>query len=860
MPAALDESAPRGLTSAQARDRLARHGPNALPEAPPQSLWGRSLRQLRDPMILLLLAAGTLTAILGDLADTAIITVVVVMNTVIGVVQERRAERAIAALRTLTPSSVRVLRDGTETVMDTVDVVPGDMVHLAAGDVVPADCRALETHTLQVDESATTGESVPVDMSADGELTGGTMVTRGRAVAEVVATGADSGLGRIAALVGSAQQRPTPLQRRLSRLSAELVALVGVLVAVVLLIGLAQGRPLMDMVITAVSLAVAAVPESLPAVVSVALALGAHRMARRHAVVRRLPAVETLGSVTVLASDKTGTLTEGRMFAERLWTPAGGYVATGQGYDPRGELLPDQVDDDRLASAVGAEGAATALSRALRDAALCSDATLVPPAEAGGWQASGDPMDAALLVLSGKGGVDPDGVRRRWGRRAEQPFEEQRRMMTTLHTSGSTWLLVCKGAPEAVFERLAAGDVGIEAARRAADQLTRQGYRVLAVADRASRTPLGLEDCGLELVALVGVNDPPRETACEVVDGCRRAGIRMLLITGDHHDTAQAIGHRLGIDAEDIYARRRPEDKLRILDELQGNGEVVAMTGDGVNDAPALKGADIGVAMGGTGTEVARQASDLVLADDDLRTVTSAVEEGRRIYANIRSFLRYGISGGMAEVVVMLVGPFLGMPVPLLPGQILWINLLTHGLPGVAFGGEPANPDAMHRPPVPARESVLGQGLLREIGLVGTAITLAALTAGLAVGVGPAEHRTAVFLTLGLAQLGVALALRSRVRPRPLTHRGMELAVLLAAGLQLAAVYLPPLAGLLRTSPLSAVELGIVVAVAAVPGLLVRTAGTWRRARRSQSSASLRDATAGARPPARAGSTGGPSS
>jgi Ca2+-transporting ATPase len=402
-------------------------------------------------------------------------------------------------------------------------------------------------------------------------------------------------------------------------------------------------------------------------------------------------------------------------------------------------------------------------------------------------------------------------------------------MMTTLHVADGTWLLVTKGAPEVVLDRLGCSAEERAAARRAAAELTGRGYRVLAIADRQSPEPLALTDDGLELAALVGVNDPPRETAREVVDACRQAGVRMLLITGDHHDTAQSIANRVGIDADGVHARSRPEDKVRILDELQGRGDVVAMTGDGVNDAPALKGADIGVAMGGTGTEVARQAADLVLADDDLRTLVTAVEEGRRIYANIRSFLRYGISGGLAEVAVMLIGPFLVMAVPLLPGQILWINLLTHGLPGVAFGAEPADPDAMRRPPVSVQESVLGRGLVRQILAIGAVITGAALTAGLLVGSMSAEHRTAVFLTLGLSQLGVALALRSAVRPRPMRQRSLEAAVLSAAVLQLAAVYVTPLAELLRTVPLSLPALAGVIVVAAVPGLLIGARDRLRR-------------------------------
>lgn len=813
-----------GLSEREASDVRARVGANVIPEPARPGPMSRVLAQLRDPMIMLLLGAAVLSVVLGDITDTAVITVVIVLNTAVGVLQELRAERSLAALRQLSAPTARVLRDGRTNIRPAAEVVPGDAVAVEAGDIVPADATLRQAHGLQVDESALTGESVPVDKDGEAEVFAGTVITRGRAVAEVSRTGTDSSLGRIAALLGEQRPRPTPLQRRLSALGRTLAIAALALSAAVAVSGLLRGQPVGEMLLTGVSLAVAAVPESLPAVVTLALALGAHRMARRAAVVRSLPAVETLGSVTVLAADKTGTLTEGRMLVERLWTPgAGEATVTGSGYGPDGSI-------DSGAPA-----------RLLRDVVLCNDSELLAPdGDSPRWRPMGDPTEAALLVVAAKGGVRVDELRAAFPRHAETPFDSVRKRMLTIHRRPEGgWVSVCKGAPEVVLDLVLPGPE-VERARTVAARLARDGHRVLAVADREASAGPPPGERELRLVGLVAITDPPRDNARAVVEAFQSAGVRLLLITGDHPDTARAIATRVGIDGGDgevvtgaelaaglpagraeqvrVYARTRPEQKLEIVKDWQDRGHVVAMTGDGVNDAPALRRADIGVAMGGEGTEVARQAADLVLTDDNLGTVAAAIEEGRRIYANVRTFLRYALSGGVAEVLVMLLGPLFGLALPLLPAQILWINMLTHGLPGVALGAEPADPRMMRAAPRSPQEFVLGGGLWRRIAWTG--LLIAAIT----LGIGVWAHATGrpwqslVFLFLGLAQLGVALALRRRGTGG---LRFLDIAVAGAVLLQLGGCYLAPLRALLGTDPVTLADLAVVLLSAALPGLAV---------------------------------------
>jgi Ca2+-transporting ATPase len=828
-----------GLSAREAAARLRRDGGNVLPSRRPPPLWRRVVSQLRDPLVLVLLAAAGFTLATADFTDASVILFVIVVNTTVGVVQEVKAERAITALTALTAPDARVVRGGVQREVPAADLVVGDLVVLAEGDVVPADARVVESVALLLDESALTGESAPVDKAAGKAPTdtgdvvsAGTVVVRGRGRAVVTATGTASAMGRIAAMLVSAPNL-TPLQRRLAGVGRMLALFAVGLCAVVLALGLFRGQPLQLMIVTAITLVVAAVPESLPAVVTLSLALGARRMTARHAVIRRLPAVETLGSVTVLATDKTGTLTEGSMVVRRLWTPRGDAVVDGAGYTPHGEVHRD----DRMVTRVDAPD----LTELLEASVLCNDGSLqAPDSESHDWLPVGDPTEVALISAGAKLGIDRRALRAQLPRIAELPFDSVRKRMSTTHRlPGGRTRTVCKGAPEALLQPAILRDPPelIDQAAARADELAADGYRVLAVAqaDRTGAPGIAGAEHDLCLLGLVAILDPPRASAAGTIAACRQAGITAVLITGDHPATAAAIATGLGIiaagdDVADcrvtepgvragqgtrVFARATPQQKVAIIDALRAGGQVVAMTGDGVNDGPALHRADIGVAMGRRGTEVARQAADLVLADDELATVVAAAEEGRRVYANIRRFLLYALSGGTAEIAVMLAGPFVGLPLPLLPAQILWINLITHGLPGLALGSEPVDPDVMRRPPRPPSETVLGGGLWQRILRVGAVI--AAVTIGVGVWAHSTDRpwQTLTFLALGATQLAVALG--SRARPGSRANPMLLAAVAAALGLQLGAIYLPELRALLGTQPLAVGDL-LIVAVASCLG------------------------------------------
>jgi P-type Ca2+ transporter type 2C len=691
--AALDAT-PAGLSSAQARQRLARHGPNALPEGGRRSPLRMLVDQFADFMILVLIAAAVVSGIVGEPTDTFAIIVIVLLNAVIGFVQEWRAERAMAALRLMAAPTARVRRNGAVATLAAEELVPGDIVLLEAGNVVPADLRVIEAAQLRCAEAALTGESQPVDKRTEalpdarlplGDRSSmawkGTLVAHGRGVGLVVATGLATELGRIARLLEGAQEVKTPLQKRLARFGARLAWAVLGVCAIVFMAGLVRGEPPALMFLTAVSLAVAAIPEALPAVVAISLALGAAKMVKRNALIRRQAAVETLGSITFICTDKTGTLTLNRMRAEVLWT--------GAGDDHRQEPWPS-------------------LLRAL---ALVNDAA----ADAQG-QLVGDPTEVALLEAASQHGADVPELRRRLLRHAEFPFDSDRKRMATLHALDGGWLACVKGAPEAILARCpwrltAQGPIPLDAAEALAqaERLAAQGLRVLALAERRLDRPVsGIDEAENELtfLGLVGLMDPPRAEAAAAVAECLAAGIQPVMITGDHPATARAIAQRLGIlgqagrvitgvelgalsDAElvehvreiRVYARVDPQQKIRIVRALQAAGEFAAMTGDGVNDAPALKAADIGVAMGKGGTDVAREAAHMVLLDDNFATIVHAVREGRRIFDNIRKFIKYTMTSNSGEIWVIFLAPFLGLPIPLLPIHILWINLVTDGLP-----------------------------------------------------------------------------------------------------------------------------------------------------------------------------------
>ncbi|GGR36639.1 cation-translocating P-type ATPase [Streptomyces roseolus] len=839
-----------GLTATEAAGRLAADGPNEVAARRPVRLHSRVLAQLRDPLIMVLLGAVALTLAIGDHPDSIVIALVIVVNTTVGVVQEVRADNAVAALSALSAPHARVRREGAVRDLPAAEVVTGDVLVLGEGDIVAADARLDEASALLLDESMLTGESVPVDKDADGTLSAGTVVVRGRAVATVTATGPRSALGRIAALLDD-RREATPLQRRLAALGRVLAAVTLTLCVLVFALGLVRGLPPGTMAVTAISLAVAAVPESLPAVVTLALALGARRMAARHALVRRLPAVETLGSVSVLATDKTGTLTEGRMVVREVWTPEAGVQLTGVGYEPVGEVLaggrppaPEELAPVR---------------ELLTVTALCNDAALRPPDETdpdGRWTAVGDPMEAALLAAAAKAGCpserEPDARRPRI---AEAPFDSLRKRMTTLHETAGGRVLVClKGAPEEVLtpEVLRADAETLARAGEAAAHLAERGHRVLAVASGVRQdvpVPVAAAESGLRLLGLVALSDPPKPHATGTLAACRAAGITPVLITGDHPATARAVADSVGLAGETdgrelrvatgedvtegliddltsvrVFARTDPQQKLDIVAAWRSKGAVTAMTGDGVNDGPALHRADIGVAMGARGTEVARQAADLVLTDDELSTVVAAVEEGRRVYDNIRRFLVYGMAGGAAEILVMLVGPLLGLPLPLRAGQILWINLLTHGLTGVAMGAEPASPGTMRRPPRPSDQHILGGGAWQRLLVLAAVVTAASLGAGLAARSLGLAWQSVLFLALLAAQLGVVLGLRSR----PLTRKNpfLPLSVLTSALLALAALYVPFLRTALDTDPLGGAGLGLAAACAPAGFLAARAVRT----------------------------------
>ena len=840
-----------GLAPEEAHARLARHGPNRLPEGRHRSALRILLSQFTDVMVAVLAGAAVLAGVIGEPQDTIAIAAILVLNAVLGFAQEHRAERAVEALRALAAAPVRVRRGAGATVVPAPDLVPGDLVLLEAGNVVPADLRLTEAVHLRIEEAALTGEAMPVEKSVPplpepaaplGDRHNlafrGAAVVHGRGAGVVVATGADTELGRIAALLAQERGVRTPLQVRLTRLGQRLAAAALAICALVLLLGLLRGEAPLPMLLTAVSLAVAAIPEALPAVVTVALALGARRMIRAHALVRHLPAVETLGSVTVICTDKTGTLTENRMQAERCW-----------------------VDDAHAAGPPATAGGSwPALLEAL---ALCHD---VHHGESGAMV--GDPLEVALLDLARQAGWDPVSAARDRPRLAELPFTSERARMTTLHAADDGAVAYTKGSPERVLagctdRRRGEATIPLEPAEvlAVAAAMAATGLRVIAVATRrfpgpAAEVTLDQLESGQTFLGLVGLLDPPRAEAAASVATCRTAGIMVVMITGDHPVTARSIGTRLGIlDPGDevltgaevaalspeelgrraattrVYARVAPEQKIAIVRALQARGECVAMTGDGINDAPALRRADIGVAMGRAGTDVAREAAHLVLLDDNFATIVRAVREGRRIYDNIRKFVRYAVTCNAAEVWTLLLAPLVGLPIPLLPIHLLWINLVTDGLPGVALAAEPAEPDVDRRPPRPPAESIFAHGLWQHVlwvGLLMAGVTVA--TQAWAWHHGAVHWQTMTFTVLALSQMGHVLAIRSEreslLRLGLRSNRPLLGAVLLTVALQLATIYHPRAAAIFRTQPLDAAELALCLALSGVV-LLAVEAEKW---------------------------------
>jgi magnesium-transporting ATPase (P-type) len=765
-----------GLTDEDAARRLERHGPNALPSSGGNEALRILLRQIQDPLIYVLLASTALAILAGKLLDGLVIGGVVALNAIIGFVQEYRASRAIKALSAMAPSDAVVLRGGRRRTLRASGLVPGDIVFLQSGNKVPADMRVMEERSLKIEEAALTGESAPVEKTAApvpaeagigdrrSMVYGGTLVTYGTAKAAVVATGEGTEIGRISEMLGQASELETPLTRHLGVI-ARWIALATMIVAAILFgVGLARGYPLGDAVLAAVTLAVAAIPEGLPPIVTISLAIGVRRMARRRAIVRKLPAVETLGSTTVICTDKTGTLTRNEMTVQALWTPEGNYRLSGIGYAPEGELRSEDGAPVREVP--------RSVERLVRAGALCNDA--VVDRKNGGWEATGDPTESALVVAAHKLGFPAKSLRERHPRLDAIAFESERQFMATLHEEEGGTVIYLKGAPEVVLGRCSNGAsvpaLDPDAVTRAVERIAGDGMRVLAFAAR--RVEGGVDrldeadvEGGFAFLGLQGMIDPPRPEAIEAVRACREAGIAVKMITGDHAATARAIGEALGLAGEDdvavtgndlaeqeeekirdlarqhnVFARVAPEHKLDLVRALQAEGHVVAMTGDGVNDAPALKQADVGIAMGITGTEVSQEAADMVLTDDNFASIEAAVEEGRRVYDNLIKALAFVLPTnlGLALILVVAVAVFPivgGAPIlPMQPGQILWINLVAAVALALPLAFEAMEPDLMRRPPRPPDAPVLGPFVVRRT------IVVALLMAAGALGVFLAQH------------------------------------------------------------------------------------------------------------------------
>jgi Ca2+-transporting ATPase len=853
----LDVDPGAGLSSAEAARRLERYGPNRLAEAAREPRWRAFLRQFQDLLILILLAAALVSLVVSREVETPIaIALVVLLNATIGFVQESRAEASLEALRRMSHTTATVRRDGRIVRLDAADLVPGDVVELEAGDRVPADGRLLSSASLEIQESMLTGEAQPADKAADaavaedaplGDRTASvfmnTAVTRGRGEALVTATGMGTETGRIADMLHSAEPGPTPLQRQIDTLSRTLAIIAGAVIVVVFVLGLLRGQEFGDLFVSAVSLAVAAIPEGLPAVVAFTLAMGTGRLARRGAIVKRLASVETLGSTSQICTDKTGTLTLNQMTARELVVATRRFTVSGEGYSTEGRL---RITDGSPASGT--------VDDALIAMALCTDAVLRD------GEVVGDPTEGAMVVLAEKGGIDVAALRQERPRLLEIPFDSDYKFMATFHrwtNDDGAEIVRCfvKGAPDVLIDRsdrylghdgvLPLDDGARDRFDRANAALAGQGMRVMAVGIEDFPAPdFDPTDDPKEmldrvvLVALIGIVDPPRPEARQAIAECRQAGIRVRMLTGDHAVTAGAIARELGIpgeavsgadldriddDAElarrldevGVVARVSPAHKIRIVRALQARGDVVAMTGDGVNDAPALRRADIGVAMGVTGTEVTKEASTMVLTDDNFATIVSAVREGRGVYSNIVNFTRFQVSTALGFVLTFLVASLTGIAggTPFTALQILFVNLIMDGPPAMSIGVDPVSPDAMHRPPRPARERILNRRRLLRI-LLGSAVMAAGTLAVLVWAPGPearlGEPTTAgtmAFVTFVFFQafnlLNVRHDTRSVFSPETLENRSAFVATAAVVVLLALVVQMNLLQGLFNTTDLT---------------------------------------------------------
>jgi Ca2+-transporting ATPase len=810
-----------GLTDTEVVERRRHSGLNELQSAPPEPLWKKVAAQFRDLVVWILIVAALIAGVMGEWVDTIAILAIVVMNGLIGFMQEERAERALASLQKLSSPMSRVLRDGAINLLPAAELVPGDCIQLEAGDNVPADARLLTAFSLHIQESALTGESVSVEKQCDVTLAAdaslgdrrnmiymGTVTAAGKATAVVVQTGMQTELGHIAGMLNRAERETTPLQKRLAELGRVLIAVCLIIVTVIFGLQLFRGGKVLETLLVSISLAVAAVPEGLPAVVTMTLALGLQRMVKRNALVRKLPSVETLGSVTVVCSDKTGTLTRNEMTVQEIVTASHRFRVQGAGYAPQGKFLQLDTAQDGGQQEVTAPRDDAELSPLLETAARCNNATISPrPNEAGIWQCIGDPTEGALLVTAMKAGIDPqtDDTRVLF----EIPFDSERKTMSVVveEPDGSV-VMHSKGAPEMLLarcthERVSDKEMPLTDERRssimqAGSGLAGQAFRVLALAYRHQSTKAReqFQESDLVFCGLVGMIDPPRDEARDAVVICRQAGIRPVMITGDHPETAIAIARQLNIadehsrvmsgrelddlsdehlarevDSTSVFARVSAEHKLRVVRALKSRGQIVAMTGDGVNDAPAVKAADIGIAMGVTGTDVTKEASDMILMDDNFASIVNAIEEGRGIFDNIQKFVHFLLACNTSEVLLMFFAALVGWPVPLMAIQILWINLVTDGLPALALGLEPPEKDIMQRPPRPAGEAVL----TRQRGLLilahGTLVATVTMLGFWIIYRGDADNmaraRTVTFGIAAFSQLFFAFGCRSHRSTTP---------------------------------------------------------------------------------------------
>jgi len=858
-----------GLSSGEATARLEKYGPNQLKEAPKRSPWGILFDQFKDFIIWVLIGAAIVSGFLQEAVDAVAIVAIVILNAILGFIQEYRAEKSLAALKKLSSPTCKIIRDGKHEIISSEALVPGDVIEMEAGDSVPADGRlAWLTSNFSAQEASLTGESTPVAKTAtvleerDVPLAdranmayAGTSVASGRAKAIVTETGMQTELGKIAGMIQEIERESTPLQKKLEQFGKWIVYLCFVLVAMVFSLEWLRGGKVIDVFLTAVSLAVAAIPEGLPAVVTIALALGVQRMVRRHALIRRLRSVETLGSATVICSDKTGTLTKNEMTVQALFAGGKLFQVTGVGYAPEGDFL---LNGEKVSPHDYPE-----LMKALSIGVLCNGAQLVQ--DQTGYRIVGDPTEAALLTVAGKAEIWKDREERASPFIDELPFDSERKKMTVIRQEDGTRIAFVKGAPDVLLADCTSIEVE-EAVRpltakdkkkimEANDRLTDQAMRVLGVAYRPLDKEVGKLDAGsvekdLTFVGLIAMIDPPREEVKEAIKECMTAGIKTVMITGDHKNTATAIARQLGffkegslalsgeeldrlsqeqlerqVDKIPVYARVSPQHKLRVVRAWRSRGDVVAMTGDGVNDAPAVKEADIGVAMGITGTDVTKEVSDMVVTDDNFASIVAAVEEGRGIYDNIQKFVHYLLSCNTGEILVMFVSSLVGFPVPLLPIQILWVNLVTDGLPALALGVDPVDPEIMKRPPRPTNEPVVtrSRGLLMLTqGAFIAFCSLLAFTLVLYVEKeGEPRARTAAFVVLAVSQLFHSYNCRSLTESLfkigPFTNRSLLLATGVSFALQMVVVYIPPLQTIFKTEPLSLFDWVLVVAISSLP-------------------------------------------